>query len=103
MENIDKHIRKLNEALLAELPQQLRLLRWMGRALHYADRNLHSALGFVLGENKASEAQVKYLAAIEAVTLGFEMHNSVGGIAFIIKVDSSPILSLDLPFGHSGK
>ena len=51
MENIDKHIRKLNEALLAELPQQLGLLRWMGGALHYADRNLHSGLGFVLGEN----------------------------------------------------
>lgn len=50
MENIDKHIRKLNEALLGELPQQLRLLKWMGGALHYADRNLHSALGFVLGE-----------------------------------------------------
>ena len=51
MENIDKHIRKLNGALLGELPQQLRVMKWVGGALHYADRNLHSALGFVLGEN----------------------------------------------------
>lgn len=69
--------------MLAELPQQLKLLRWIGRALSYTDRSLHSALGFVLGENEASEAHIKYLAAIEAVTLGFEMHNSVGGNAYI--------------------
>lgn len=50
-----------------------------------------------------SEEQLKYLAAIEAVTLGFEMHNSVGGIAIFMKADLCQILLFDSPFGPSEK
>lgn len=79
MATIDDHVHKINLTLLSELPSQLSILKRLGSALKYPGRNLYSALGLAMKEVPLSEAQVKYLAAIEAVTLGFELHNSVGG------------------------
>jgi hypothetical protein len=48
MNSIDDHVRKINSALLSELPDQLSLLKRLGRMLKYPGRNLHSALGLAL-------------------------------------------------------
>jgi hypothetical protein len=67
------------------------MLKRLGGALKYQERNLHSALGLVLKKSELSDAQVRFLAAIEAVTLGFELHNSVGGTFIATQLTSSPI------------
>jgi len=50
MNSLDQKINKANNLLLEELPNQLKLLRNMGKALKYPERNLHSALGLVLND-----------------------------------------------------
>lgn len=79
MSLLDSHLRAANLSLLSELPPQLALLRRMGGLLKYPNRNLHSALGLVLGHTGESQQQVRFMGAVEAITLGFELHNSVGG------------------------
>ncbi len=71
MNNVDTYIHRVNAELFKELPSQLIWLSRLALYLQYPGKNLHSSLGLVLGDFSLTEAQVKWLAAIEAVTLGF--------------------------------
>jgi len=71
MNQLDEHINRVNGSLLESLPNQLNILKKLSKFLKYPQRNLHSSLGLVLGEKGNIETQVKYLTAIETITMGF--------------------------------
>jgi hypothetical protein len=71
MNQLDEHVRRVDSLLLDSLPSQLSILKKLSKYIKYPQRNLHSSLGLVLGEKGDMETQVKYLTAIETITMGF--------------------------------
>ena len=55
-------------------------------------------MGLSLKQSSLDKSQVKYLAAIEAVTLGYGLHNSVGGnfLIYLGSFNPNPIVRIGL-------
>jgi hypothetical protein len=64
----------------------MKFVRTLGKYFKYQNRNLYSSFSLIFTEKFTKEQQkiaLKFLTAIESVTLGFEMHYNLGSILSI--------------------
>lgn len=88
MKFVDENVAETSDKIFRDVifgvmkfPEEMKWFRKLGRYFKYQNKNVFSAFSLLFTDEFTvveREKALKFLTAVESITLGFELHNNIG-------------------------